>query len=381
MTAALVLDGEQRAALAVARSLLRRGIRVEVASARPSPIAGRSRGVTQVRRSPPPEQSAAQFQGWVGDRKSVMPIPVTDTTTMLVRAGSPSADAGYEALTDKAGLLSLAAAYGVPTPEGSVVGSITEAKAVAARVGYPAVVKPARSRVLMNDRVVATSVRVVRDATELERTLANAAWFPHLPAIVQRFIAGHGAGVFCLFDRDRPLAWFAHRRLREKPPTGGVSVLCESVPVDSVLRTHAEALLKAASYRGVAMVEFRVGTDGRPYLMEVNARFWGSLQLAVDCGVDFPWLYWQMLHDQPVAPAERYESGRRMRWWLGDLDNLLLQLRDPEIGTGARLTALRAFLATSFDPHCRQEVLRWSDPGPGLREARQWLVDALGLAE
>ena len=29
---------------------------------------------------------------------------------------------------------------------------------------------------------------------------------------------------------------------------------------------------------------------GTPLLMEVNGRFWGSLQLAIDAGVDFPYL-------------------------------------------------------------------------------------------
>ena len=37
------------------------------------------------------------------------------------------------------------------------------------------------------------------------------------------------------------------------------------------------------------MVEFKTDNQtGEPVLMEVNGRFWGSLQLATDAGVDFP---------------------------------------------------------------------------------------------
>ena len=37
------------------------------------------------------------------------------------------------------------------------------------------------------------------------------------------------------------------------------------------------------------MVEFKLDArDGVAKLMEINGRFWGSLQLAVDAGVDFP---------------------------------------------------------------------------------------------
>jgi predicted ATP-grasp superfamily ATP-dependent carboligase len=130
-----------------------------------------------------------------------------------------------------------------------------------------------------------------------------------------------------MYGQEGPVAWFAHRRLREKPPAGGVSVLCESVPVDPVMRGYAEGLLSAAGWFGPAMVEFRVDPDGKPWLMEVNGRFWGSLQLAIDCGVDFPWLLYQLCRGDQVAAPEHYEVGRRLRWLLGDLDHLLLQLR------------------------------------------------------
>ena len=52
------------------------------------------------------------------------------------------------------------------------------------------------------------------------------------PSLIQERIVGPGIGVFVLCDHGRLLAAFAHRRLREKPPSGGASVLCESVAVD-----------------------------------------------------------------------------------------------------------------------------------------------------
>ena len=377
MAMALVLDGEQRAALAVVRSLVRHGVNVQVGSSQAGPLASKSRGVTASHVLPAPERSASRFLESMREFPATSILPVTDASTMLLRSRPGGGDEGYEQLTDKAALLSLAAAHGVPAPRSGVVFSITDAAKTAGRLGYPVVLKPARSKVLLDDRVVATTVRVARDAAELERALSTAPWFPQLPVIVQEFIAGHGAGVFCLYDGDRALAWFAHRRLREKPPSGGVSVLCESVPVDPLLRGHAESLLRAARYRGVAMVEFRMGTDGSPYLMEVNARFWGSLQLAVDCGVDFPWLYWQLLQGVPVKPVEDYVIGRRLRWLLGDFDNLLLQFRDPTLGMAHRWAVVRRFVGTALDGRCRQEVFRWSDPSPGLLESRLWLTDVL----
>jgi len=256
--------------------------------------------------------------------------------------------------------------------------TLRDAAAAARQFAWPIVLKPGRSKLLLKDKIISTSVRFASDQDEVTRILEASEWFPTIPMIVQQFIPGHGAGVFCLYDRDHAIAWFAHRRIREKPPSGGVSVLCESVAVDPVLKDYAERLLRAAEYRGVAMVEFRIGTDGCPYLMEVNARFWGSLQLAIDCGVDFPWLYYQMLMGESVAPVQEYQVGRRLRWWLGDLDHVLLQIRNPDLGVGQKLAVVGRFLGTSFDPRCRQEVFRWSDPGPGWLELRQWVAGVLG---
>lgn len=351
---------------------------MQVASAFVTPISAASLGASGCAPYPRPDISAASFLSWSLKFEANRLFPVSDATTMLVRSRAARGDEGYDALSDKSALLSSARLLGVPTPPGMTAHTLLDAAAAARQFAWPIVLKPARSKLLLNDRVISTSVRFARDQDEVTRILESSEWFATMPVVVQQFIPGHGAGVFCLYDRDHAIAWFAHRRIREKPPSGGVSVLCESVAVDPVLKDYAERLLRAAEYRGVAMVEFRIGTDGRPYLMEVNARFWGSLQLAIDCGVDFPWLYYQMLIGESVAPVQEYQVGRRLRWWLGDLDHVLLQIRNPDLGVSQKLAVVGRFLGTSFDPRCRQEVFRWSDPGPGWVELRQWVAGVLG---
>ena len=121
------------------------------------------------------------------------------------------------------------------------------------------------------------------------------------------------------------------------------------------------------------MVEFRVATDGTPYLMEVNGRFWGSLQLAIDSGIDFPWLAHCLTWGLPIDARQPYSVGRRLRWLLGDLDSLILSVRDPESDRHAKSQAIGSFLRSFVDPACRQEILRIRDPQPAFRELSQWL--------
>ena len=192
--------------------------------------------------------------------------------------------------------------------------------------------------------------------------------------MIQAFVEGQGQGVFALYDNGKPVTFFAHRRLREKPPSGGVSVLSESVAVDPILLKHAKALLDEAQWHGVAMVEFKVHPDGTPYLMEINTRFWGSLQLAIDAGVDFPWLLAQLANDDHPKPVENYKTGRRLRWLLGDVDNLYLILRDNKYSRQDKITAILHFLTPS-PFKTRHEVNRWEDIRPFLFELKAYLAD------
>lgn len=382
----LVLDANQRSALAIIRSLGRHGLKLVAGDHVASPLAAASRHATLAVRYPDPAESPGSFVGEIAAIARRLEIdtiiPASDLTTMLlasqsdlqqgVRLACPAA-IPYEALTDKAHLIEIAGRMGVRAPETQVALGAAKVKEAARNFDYPLVLKPARSRCLVNDRIVSTSVVTVRARQELDATLDRLSWLEDIPCLVQRFVPGNGAGVFALHGAAGPLAWFAHRRIREKPPSGGVSVLSESVPVDSMMQSAALKLLSAVGWVGVAMVEFRVAVDGTPYLMEVNGRFWGSLQLAIDCGVDFPWLLYQLFQGVSVEPPEPYAVGRRLRWLLGDLDSLIIELRDRHVAGWQKASAAAAFFRSFLDPRCRQEILRLSDPAPGLREARHWV--------
>lgn len=382
----LVLDANQRSALAIIRSLGRHGLKLVAGDHMAAPLAAASRHASDSVRYPNPAESPQSFVreiAAIAGRLGIDTIiPASDLTTMLlasqpdlsqgVRLACPAA-APYEALTDKAHLLEIAGRVGVRAPDTEVALGAAGIKEAARSFDYPLVLKPARSRCLLNDRVVSTSVLTVRAADQLDAALAGLPWLDQIPCLVQRFVPGEGAGVFALHGTEGPLAWFAHRRIREKPPTGGVSVLSESMPVDSVMQSAALKLLSAVGWVGVAMVEFRVAPDGTAFLMEVNGRFWGSLQLAIDCGVDFPWLLYRLFEGIPVPPPDSYVIGRRLRWVLGDLDSLIIKLRSDQSTNWQKMAAAGTFLRSFLDPRCRQEVFRLSDPAPGLREARHWV--------
>ena len=390
MKPALILDANQRSALAVTRSLGRHGVPLLTADDTVSALAGRSKYSSQYITYPSPGTQPDLFISAIIElcKKESINIlfPMTElTTNLLLRyrdqfAGIilPFADISVvDALADKYALMQLAESLNIPVPDTHYVTSLDSLSVDLNTVDYPLVLKPGKSWLLNQQEWLHTSVRFANSAAEARNILANDPAFHTHPFMLQNCVPGKGEGIFALYDNGKPLAFFAHKRLREKPPRGGVSVLSESADINPQLLTYTRALLDHVGWHGIAMVEFRVEPNGTPYLMEINTRFWGSLQLAIDSGVDFPWLLYQVSCGKQIDPVQSYKTGKRLRWLLGDLDSLYLTLRDKEFSFVEKTIAILNFLLPA-PLRTRHEVNRLSDPGPFWWELKQYLKDLSG---
>lgn len=384
----LVLDAAQRSALAVTRSLGKlNNVVVVTSDSTPYALAAASQYSHEYLRSPSSTNEPQVYLDWLkkicAERRFSLVIPVTEVTSQLVLMHAELLPqlrlpfASYEtvmSIADKYRLLEQAKASGVPVPAFTLVKNTSDLNRHT--LTYPCVIKPCLSKIFTPQGWIATSVKLLHSEADLNTALASETYLAHSPFMVQAFIPGTGAGVFCLYNKGKAVTFFAHRRLREKPPQGGVSVLSESVAVDPTLKHYAQQLLDHVHWHGVAMVEFRVTPEGTPYLMEVNTRFWGSLQLAIDSGVDFPALLVQLeLGMTPTEPTN-YRVGQRLRWLLGDLDSLYLYLKGP-YSAAQKLNRGLAFLTPSLFK-TRHETNRLGDFGPGLYELKTYVRQILG---
>jgi|26BtaG_2_1085354.scaffolds.fasta_scaffold00071_28 predicted ATP-grasp superfamily ATP-dependent carboligase len=379
----LVLDANQRSALAVTRSLGRSGqFRITTADASAQALAGASRYSQAYLQHPDPGQRPREFIAWIKDLTAHqhfdLVMPTTEVTSQLLlfyQEELPELELPFApyttvmALSDKIALVELAKNLGIAVPESRMFKNAAELEGVSLR--YPFVLKPALSRIYTGEKWVHTHVKVIQDAAGLQAALERSPYLQTTPFMLQSFIPGHGGGIFCLYNNGHPLQFFAHERLREKPPEGGVSVLCRSVPADPELKATAQKLLGAVNWHGVAMVEFRITPEGKAYLMEVNTRFWGSLQLAVDSGVDFPLMLAKAQLGLSVSSTENYRTDQRLRWLLGDLDSLYLYLkrRQPWI---KKMMRLISFFSIRFR-HQKHEVNRLDDLMPAWLEFKQYI--------
>lgn len=384
----LVTDGGERAALAVVRALAAAGHHVRVVSPSGRSLAGASRGCAGEDAVPDALAEPARFAAGVGALcarhrvDALLPVTEGAALALLPDAARPPGVVVplpplevFRAACDKAHVLRAAARAGLAVPRQEVLAAPGDPLPA---LRFPVVVKATRSVVEDGAGREKTGVRHAADEAALRAAVA-ATPASAFPLLVQERVTGPGTGIFLLRWDGRTRAVFAHRRLREKPPSGGVSVYRESVAPDPALVARATELLRALAWQGVAMVELKVcAATGVAYVMEVNGRFWGSLQLAADAGVNFPALLVDAAFGAPPAPPPPWRPGVRSRWEWGEVDHLLARLRRspaalhlPPDAPG-RARALLHFLVPH--PMDRTEVFRWSDPRPALRETAAWLA-------
>ena len=381
----LVTDGEQRAALALSRSLGSLGCDVYVCSASGTSLAGASRYCRAEIQVRDPLRNPIEFvrdiEAAVRRRGINALFPISEPALLALlpeRARFPQAvlpfpnATTFRRLCDKAYVVATASALGIAVPEQIEISDPRQAVGPTVdRLGFPIVLKPSRSVICSTRGLEKMTVRYAfnqRDLCGQLRALDPGSY----PVLLQRRVNGPGVGVFLLRWNGATRAYFAHRRLLEKPPSGGVSVYRESISAPAGLIARSESLLSALEWDGVAMVEYKVDQEsGTPYLMEINGRFWGSLQLAIDAGVDFPRLLLECAENCPPVPPPSYAAGVRSRWFWGTIDHLLARRREPHAGPPVR--SIIGDLLAFWKRNDREEVLRLDDPRPFVRETLQWL--------
>ena len=381
----LVTDGDNRAALAVTRSLGRAGHEVIVGAPQGWSLAQASRYCVARATYPDPVAEPDRFLEaaveLVAVHRADCIIPVADVTTFIVTSNRhrfepncavPFADAAaIGRAADKIDILETAKRIGIPVPRSIVVKHADQIPNHT--IPFPLVIKPWRSRIRTEQGWASTSVSHAATPMALQRDLHGRAAH-EFPVMLQERIDGPGAGVFACYRNGRPEALFSHRRLRERPPWGGVSVLSESVELPAGMSDFATRLLESIGWRGVAMVEFKIDCrDNQPKLMEVNGRFWGSLQLAIDSGVNFPlMLIDEKAATRDAAPAS-YRRGVRSRWLWGDFDALLQTMfrwTGPSELRPSRSRAIWQFLKF-VGPELNYDNPKWDDLWPFVVETGQ----------
>lgn len=375
----LVLGTEPRIVVAIARSLHRRGISVEVAALSPTDRRISSRAIREFHHLPGPQEASGEFIAALSQLIRTTPfdllIPCSDSSlavcaehyahlSAMLQVACPPPHV-VRRILDKHFTLEAAQRCGIRIPRTYCLSSAEDLQALHDSARFPIVAKP-RTKM----QATAFKTRHLKSLEELEQAIVANPQFSE-QNLLQEYFTGVGVGIEVLIHRGEPVAMFQHRRLKELPSTGGVSVLAIAEALDPMLAEQSLRLLRQLEWEGVAMVEFlHDRANQTAVLMEVNGRYWGSLPLALHAGVDFPVYQWQVLHGQrPIVKAD-YALGVRARWVTGDLlrlHGLFFESQDQPALQRARWKELLRFV-TDFRPSTRGMLWSLTDPAPALFE-------------
>jgi predicted ATP-grasp superfamily ATP-dependent carboligase len=262
---------------------------------------------------------------------------------------TPFADADLAGkCNDKAFIIQYAMERGIDVPKTFFVNDTEQVERISRHIQYPVLIKPRTSS-------GSRGIIYVKDKHELIPSYAKVHKRYPFP-IIQEYIPDGGGvyGVGLLLNFDSEIrASFVYKRIRSHPVKGGPSTLRESVKRDDI-KYIAESLMKSLQWTGIAHVEFKIDPgDGKPKLLEVNPRFWGSLQLAIESGVDFPYLLFKLATEGDIEPVFDYNIGVQCRWLIpGDL---LHFIKNPD-----RFRLKPNF----FDFKIKDDILSLKDPMP-----------------
>ncbi len=367
----LTSDANYKHTLGLVRHLGRMGAQVSVVASSPDSLVSRSRYCREVILAGDAtlEASVKATLQTVKAKHFDIVMPVSFAMTLalarqrdeilpLSHLELMTSDA-IERAANKVEMTELAGQLGVPAPKTIVPSRSTELEAQVRGLTFPVVLKPQR------ESPGRLPIRYANNMLELRNFLSeqlSGKGPPHAePPLVQEFIPGYGCGFFATYQEGVCKRVFMHRRIREYPATGGISSCAQSF-YDAKLESYGRRMLDALKWHGVAMVEFRCDSrDGEYKLMEINPKFWGSLDLALAAGADFPGDLCQIALGRTLTFTNSFERDLRFQWPLagyGDLFHLW-----------TRPASILDVALDFLNPNVKSSICL-SDPKPNIQEFR-----------
>jgi hypothetical protein len=244
---------------------------------------------------------------------------------------------------DKGALAPRAAAVGLPFPPTQLFPTGVELLAGASSLEYPVLVKPA----------------VGKPPRRADRPADLRVWEGRTNALlVQPYLSEPIRTVNAVIWEGR-IAAVAHQRyLRTWPAEAGMALAAVTTEPDRELEERMLALMDG--YTGIVELEL-----SGPYLLDVNARVYGSVMLAATAGANLPGIYADLLRGAPVREVVRARPGRFYRWLEADVRYAVAGVRSKRLSPRAALRLLRPRRGAA---HGGAESI--TDPGPMLARLR-----------
>jgi len=175
---------------------------------------------------------------------------------------------------------------------------------------YPVVVKKTKGCGIKNNVKIATNENKIVDITKHSKGLRN----NFEEYIIQQYIPGtiYDVGGFSI---DGDIYYHVPQRRTITYPIGGGVAAVNDVYNDPKLIKLATIIIKKAEWTGPFQVEFRYNPkDKKYYLLEVNAKMWGSTPLSLKANPNLLDIALNVAIDKKVKKSLNFKNNLRYRW-------------------------------------------------------------------
>lgn len=363
----LLTDAHARSAVGTCECLARNGYRVGMATSDPpapgqwSRHAGARFKLVNPRTEPRRFAEQVAETALLGDFATALPgsdasvLALSnhrDALGTAVQLGLPPREV-VDRCVNKLTMLDDAAEAGLASPQSVACADAAEARATAARLGYPVLLKPRQTVFDDQGGLKQRQTLIAEDEAALLEALPEFG----LPCLLQSFERGAVVSIAGVAAGDRLLAIVFSRYLRTWPPQAGPVSFSHTEAPPPRLVERVGKLVRTLGWQGIFELELIERPDGDFAAIDFNPRLYGSIALAGRAGAPIPavWCNWLLRREiEECHPAARVYY----RWEEAEVRNALRSLQEGRLRKMLSVIRPRRPLARAY--------FRWSDPGPAI---------------
>jgi predicted ATP-grasp superfamily ATP-dependent carboligase len=268
-------------------------------------------------------------------------------------------------IIDKGALHEAALRLGFLVPRTHIIRKYGDLDTIPCSFCFPCIIKPSQSHIWRKLNKPGKAI-IVHDQADLRRQIISLMdVLSRIPLLAQEIIPGPESNLIYLVAyltrQSQPLALFTARKLRQCPVDFGTGSLVISEVHPRAMELGIK-LLQGLRYEGLAGVEFKEDQrDGELRLVEINPRASLLGEIAVGCGVEFPYIAYCDMVGLPVEHPLPYKTGVKWIGFAWDLFSFLEYRRRGEMTVWQWIRSLRGKKVHAY--------WKWSDPLPAAAEA------------
>ncbi len=195
-----------------------------------------------------------------------------------------------------------------------------------------------------------------------------------LPMIQQR-VSGELYDTACFAQNGEPIGILCQQRILTAWISGGGGIINTTIK-NKQLIAYTEKILNHFAWNGHLEIDWIYNKEmDEFYFLEMNPKYWGTTQLTIDAGYDFPKWSINLLDGEALVPLETYTVGMTFRWIEDELATLIWNRYS--WSRGFQLWTM--FILRFFDPKIHSNLYLLKDPKPiigGLNRVRMNMMDS-----